>query len=141
MMELTPEQIARIETPHPRAMWGEPRQVSPRFVRKALGNGDKLVGITPVATRPEYYVIRVDSGWEVSRYAKGEMLCEHMDEIYAAIEEQFSSAHDWEDEDEPGDPNAAEYGWPALDADCGSTWFEYEMPDRDSGPEVSSISY
>ena len=37
--------------------------IKPEFIRQELGNGDLLLAVTPLNTRPNYYLIRVDSKW------------------------------------------------------------------------------
>jgi hypothetical protein len=132
MIELTPEQIAWIEAPHMRSMWGSMYRVTPKFIREALGDGGRLLGLQTLNSRPDYYVIRVDSNWQSAHSfdSKKECIADHMDEIYDAIEMACGSADDWMDEDPPTNRNAPEYDWPALDTDCGSSWFDYELPER-----------
>lgn len=53
----------------------------------------QLICVEPIMTRPNYYVVRVDSQWELSNWYEGEreQLRDHLDDIYDAIEEQFGS--------------------------------------------------
>ena len=110
---------AHIEAPHMRSMWGQPCKAEPKLVSQVFGNGQQWICLTPINTRPNYYVVRVDSSWRLSNYAEeGELLIEHLDEIYDAIEEQFGSSYD----EETGE----HHGWPALSEDSGSSWGSFD---------------
>lgn len=91
----------------------------------------QLIAITPLNTRPNYYLIRVDSGWwmdavEWRRYAgiaydvdldPEKHIAEHIDEICEGIEDEVGSKYF---EDDNGEYVLAE--WPALDDECGVSW-------------------
>ena len=74
-------------------------------------------------TRPDLYVIRVDSMVQLS-----DSKCEDsdlhirslLDEIYDAIEDGYGSSDaDEDDETEESKP------WPTLNLNAGACWFEY----------------
>lgn len=107
---LTDEEKAFLTRPHERRLWGQPHTVTPVLVSEVLGDGEKLLILSPLMTRPNYYVVQIDSSWDID----GEEFRDHLDEIYDAVEMEFGS--DAEDEDAP---------WPAL-CGGGSTWGEIE---------------
>jgi len=122
---------SKIEVPYKTRWWGQDCICDPRFVEQSLGDGDVLLGLQPLNTRPNYYVIRVDSSWHLSGCRAcadqcPDELVEHLDEIYDAIEEEYlevdsiryNNEHDLSEEEEAGSDE-----WPVLDLNCGSSWF------------------
>jgi hypothetical protein len=97
-------------------LWGQKHMIKPVFIKQALGNGDKLVAITPLNTRPNYYLIRVDSSWSV-RNSDDSNICDHIDEISEAIEEECGRKYETDDDDEE-----IVMPWPALDDEVGVSW-------------------
>ncbi len=76
---------AKVEVPYKTRMWGSDYTCDPRFVEEALGDGNVLLGLQPLNTRPNYYLIRVDSTWHLygCRVCKDECpddLVEHIEE-------------------------------------------------------------
>jgi hypothetical protein len=135
----------RIEVQESGEFWGQPYTRIPRFVESFFGDGQQLVCIQPLNTRPNLYVIRVDSIVKLrddsTSTTSDLMMHSLMDEIYNAIEDEYGSSDDEdeeneddgedEDEDEETDtPNAARAQeskpWPALNLNAGACWFEYD---------------
>lgn len=112
--------IRRLEKPYMTTFWGSRERVEPKFVRRILGNGKKLLAFTPMMTRPQYYYIRVDSHWLDMYGEEGGEIADHIDEITGAIEEEYGyyfDGHSSEYEHSDG-----EYpGWPVLWGE-GSSW-------------------
>jgi hypothetical protein len=54
---------AAIEVEETGYLWGDARKITPRLVGETFGDGRRLVFIEPTMTRPNYYIVRVDSGW------------------------------------------------------------------------------
>jgi len=106
---------ARIEQPHGRRMYGQWYEVHPRLVSEKFGDGRKLIGLAPIMTRPQYYVVRIDSRWTIDNRKPGPCLYDHLDEIYEAIEDEYGYA--FEDDEEAGEAPP----WPAL-RPGGSSW-------------------
>lgn len=98
-----------IERPEQVRFWGGEYTVMPRLCSRVFGDGRALMYLTPLNTRPNYYVLQVDSSWDLD----GDEMHDRIDDIYDALEDQFGPAYD----DEVG-----EREWPALDIDAGSTW-------------------
>lgn len=116
-MRITKKQIANLERKQAAYLWGQKHFVRPVFIRAALGDGNILLAVTPLNTRPNHYFIRVDSKWLTKDDT--ETIYDHLDEIYEAIEEQCGSKD--ADCDEDGG-NYTCNDWPALDLDCGCSW-------------------
>lgn len=121
---------AKVEVPYKTRWWGSDCTCDPRFVEAALGDGEVLLGLQPLNTRPNYYVIRVDSKWHLQGCRECENDCpdelvEHLDEIYDAIEDEYG----WKDRIDESNAELAEgeepddTDWPVLNDDCGSSWF------------------
>jgi hypothetical protein len=107
-------------------LWGQECAIAPAFVDTGRGDRRQLVWVQPIDTRPDYYVLRIDSGEDV----EGDDY--NWDEkLLCAIEEVFDSYDrynwDWDekgnwvgkypyDEDEP----PIEYKWPMLQWSGGS---------------------
>lgn len=127
----------RIEVERNIHWWGYDYKVTPRFVLETLGNGRRLLWVQPLNTRPNYYVIRVDSSWV------GDEMYEHIEEVYDAIEDQYGEKEQEreflaEDLREKGieptgentdlDGNEDRLGWPVLSLDSGCAWSDEELP-------------
>ena len=113
----------RVEKRHRTRFWGRTYMVKPRLVDEIFGDGKKLFGIEPLNSRPNYYVIRGDSKWDVSNWADGETIGQHIEEILESIEEQFGRA--WYDDDPPQRKSGRPF--PALNDDVGVGWFEVRL--------------
>lgn len=107
---------------HKTYFWGCSYIVTPRLVEWIHGDGLQLIYFMPLNTRPNYYVVRIDSKINLSNY--GEEPCfadEVLDELYLQIEEQFGASYEEWDH-----PNGRTYHrhnyWPALSEDSGSCW-------------------
>ncbi len=97
--------------------------VTPRLLNHIEGDGKLVIFVTPLATRPNRYVLRVDSKW-----AKGDLnddaWRDHMDEIYNDLKDGFGRAEE-EYEHDNGRTYHKHNPWPALHASCGSLWGIY----------------
>jgi hypothetical protein len=122
---------AKVEVSYKIHWWGSDCTCEPAFVEQALGDGNVLLGLQPLSTRPNYYVIRVDSSWHLYYCHECEGQCadelvEHIEEIYEAIEDEYGEKdrrrYFNENDLEPGEEPDPE-DWPVLDLDCGSAWF------------------
>lgn len=122
---------ARVEQPYSTRFWGGNYTITPLLVTEVFGDGKVLMGIRPLNTRPNYYVVRVDSKFAESDKnpspRESDEWFDFLDnELYDAIADQFGSA---DAEDDDGNPVRED--WPALDLDSGCGWFEYELGDDD----------
>lgn len=55
----------RFTRPHYVRFWGRDYTVTPTAAKGYLGDGRQLLWLQPLNTRPEYYLIRIDSAWKV----------------------------------------------------------------------------
>ena len=87
--------------------------------KPVFGDGKQPISFQPQDTRPEYYVVFVDSGWSLDNYHsdRGHCVCDHYDEIVTALEEEFGCCDDEGMEEE---------GWPVVHADSGAGWCELD---------------
>lgn len=127
---MTPEQIAKIEAPRTVHWWGADHEVSPRVLRRVFGDGTVVKAFIPLATRPNYYVVRVGPEWA----STDEREDDDVESVMLAIEEEYGTAdscHDCPD-DCPGGGETHNVGgsspWPALDTSCGWMFEDVEVP-------------
>lgn len=134
-----------IETPREVSFWGCKYTITPRFVTKKFGDGKKLLAVQPLNTRPNYYVIRIDSRWY--REKRDSTIIDHTDDIVEAIIDEYSEIERereylTEDLEEQGiEPdgdntdlagNEDRLGWPVWSGDSGHAWFEVDWPEAES---------
>jgi hypothetical protein len=116
------------------SFWGSEYNVKPAAARGHLGDGRTLLWFEPTDTRPDYYLVRVDSSWGEGEDWDGH---EHIDEVIDLLIDEFSERErerEYLEEDlveqgiEPtGDNtdlagNEDRLGWPVLCLDCGYSW-------------------
>lgn len=102
--------------------WGQRYRITPRLVSKILGDGKKIIHFTPLATRPDYYIIRVDSQWDLDNGGK-DSIYDHLEELYNAIEDDYGNYfEEWQHDN--GRTYIKHHDFPALNIDCGSSWGE-----------------
>jgi hypothetical protein len=88
--------------------WGYPYRIVPRLIERTFGDGSQLIAVEPLNTRPNYFMVRVDSApdWDIR---------EVLDDIIDAAEEEFGYYDDeCLSEDEKVFPIAdwsAAFGW------------------------------
>ena len=62
---LNEEQILKVLDYHTEEyvakLWGQPQKIKPCLIEQTHGDGMQLVHLTPIDTRPNYYVLRIDS--------------------------------------------------------------------------------
>lgn len=121
-----------IEVEHVCRFWGDDYNITPRLVDKILGDGKQLIQLEPLNTRPDYYVVRIDSRWNLDdddvddADADANFIIHHLGEIYNAIDEQFGAKCECED---PDDCECDEgQGFPVLSTDCGVSWGDMDWP-------------
>lgn len=122
MKRIGPKTIAHLETPYWVHFWGRRHKCKPVFIHAIFGDGGQLLAVQPLNTRPQYYLVRVDSRWHTNGYEDGEVIHDHIDDIYEAIEEQVGRGGQL-DADESPTGRARYADWPALNDDCGSCWW------------------
>ena len=85
--------------------------VQPAYVKARFGDGKRLIGLVPIMHRPNYYLVWIDSGWDID----GDEIREALDSIWNAIGDEFG----WRPYDDQG-----RYRWPEEDSSGGCSWFE-----------------
>jgi len=105
--------------------WGADHAITPRLVDEIFGDGKQLIQLEPLNTRPDYYVVRIDSKWSLENSAESDSFIEHLEEIYDAIEDQFGRWCRCEEEDCDCEEDQS---FPVLSTDCGSGWFPMDWP-------------
>lgn len=102
-------------------LWGKVYYVTPRLVTEVFGDGRQLIWLAPLATRPNWYVVRIDSRWKLSNHETGDLLHDHLDDIYNSIEAEFDVSNS-------GDVDSVTRPWPAFDHSCGCGWGAQDWP-------------
>lgn len=117
----------RIEVEETARLWGQKHTITPRLVGQIWGDGKKLIGIQPLNTRPNYYVVCGDSNWDLE---SDEFMDLAEDEIFTAIEEEYGSRdcrYCGGSFGEDGCEHCRGEDWrefPALNIDAGWCWFD-----------------
>lgn len=94
--------------------WGGVYQVAPVLINEPMGDGLHLIALQSLDTRPQYYLVRIDSSWVLG----SERFFDRLDEIYDHIEEEVGPRH-WTDDD----GKEVDDEWPAFDFGCGQAWW------------------
>lgn len=58
-------------------------------VTEVFGDGEALIWFRSFGTPDGYWLVRVDSSWDLSNWGAEPHLIDHVDDICAAIEEEF----------------------------------------------------
>jgi hypothetical protein len=110
---------------------GDSGPMTPYVCECSFGDGLKLIKIFTINQRPNYHVVRVDSGWNESNWHDGDTIGEHIDDVLTAIEEECGRAGDCLDEpcDNCGDTCckcredfSSREAFPELDGENGCSW-------------------
>lgn len=122
-LRVLPDQLLRrlIENPEKTRFWGRNYTITPRYVSGKIGDGGRLCFYTQLNTRPNYYVLRIDSRVGVRDLNEFDEICDAIDDEYGSVNFHCDTCdRDWSEgdcDDCDGDRN-----WPRLDDDCGSSW-------------------
>ncbi|HUD89957.1 hypothetical protein [Sphingobium sp.] len=121
------------EKPFLGTLWtdGDSGILTPYVCECSFGDGLKLIKIATINQRPNYHVVRVDSGWATSNWDDGETVGEHIDDILSAIEEECGPARPYCEECETSycecewpEGYSAQEAFPAIDDENGCSWSE-----------------
>jgi len=100
--------------------WGRRNRITPRLVEEVFGDGKGVYYIRELSTRPDYYIVRGDFGWDIDN-SGSDPLCDHLDDIHDAISSQFGEYVDiWEHCN--GRTYTKHRPFPALNSSCGTSW-------------------
>jgi len=118
-----------IERPEKCQFWGQLYTVTPRLISRVFGGGARLLCVTPLATRPNYFVVRVDSNTKDPRdpfpactHGSDWRRCQCqglIDEIIEAAEEEYGYFGDEDERDASGDDPRP---FPVTDWGIGVCW-------------------
>lgn len=115
---------ALIERPERCQFWGSNYVITPRLIAERFGDGKMLVCITPIMTRPDYFVARVDSSTKsvldrcIDCRARSPFGRETLLDAIADAQEEEYGYYDNEDED----GNREDRGFPWVDWSDGCSW-------------------
>lgn len=105
---------------HKTRFWGRNYIITPRLLEVVFGDGKKVIHLTPLATRPDYYVLCIDSRMETDTDDFHDLL----EWISQALEDQFGRAEEqWEHEN--GRTYRKRNYFPAFNDSCGLCWGEF----------------
>jgi hypothetical protein len=110
-----------IERPERCTFWGQPYTITPRLIAEVFGDGAHLICITPLATRPNYFVARVDSATSDVRDPSPDSSDNLLDDIICAAQEEYGYFGDSDYTDEHGDETRP---FPVTDWGIGVSWSE-----------------
>lgn len=137
--EMTDEEIARwlplVEKTRKVRFWGATYTVTPKLVPFVWGDGKQWMCLEPLNTRPNYYVLCIDSRVSLDDLDADEAGVDFHDllsDVLDAIEDAFGRADDAEAED--ADENGMR-AWPALNDSSGLSWGEHETPQTSPSSE------
>ena len=115
------ELMAIIERRQKVHFWGRDYFITPRVLPTPLGDGQRLIYFTPLNTRPNHYVVMVDSTWCPHFSADAvDTVADHCDEISEALEDYFGPAH-LDDDDTKSQP------FPYFDDSVGVCWSSCDL--------------
>lgn len=92
------------------------------------GDGRALFKLTTIHSRPQFYVIRCDSGWDWSNWSSGVNFGDAVEDICWDLEDQFGSARLDSEEDDPAIIAEGENPWPVLNDEDGTAWHRMDWP-------------
>jgi len=102
--------------PYYGSLWGQKRFVKPALIAEIQGDGLQIVRLTPLATRPQYYILRIDSKTDL------ESQDFNIEDLLVPIEEEFDNIDRYEEKpDNPHDEGIKpfRYKFPMLNTKCG----------------------
>ena len=113
---------ALIELPERCTFWGDKYVITPRLIARKFGDGKHLLCVTPMATRPNYFVVRVDSTMEYPGDPwPDDSQVSFIEDVMCAAEEEYGYHGDEEERD--GDGNETR-DFPVTDWGIGCAWGE-----------------
>jgi len=132
-----------VETPRKAELWGVEYMITPRFVGEMLGDGQRLIGFQPLNTRPNYYVVAVDSGWDLDGFEPDDW----PDWVMDAIGDEYGDRNRCDCDDEGSSREDAKHapdcwrnrGFPVLSADSGWTSWDRQWPKAFTGWDRAAL--
>lgn len=102
-----------------RTLWGSHYMVRPALVKATFGNGRKLLGLSPIMHRPNYYLVWIDDRWDLHN---GPEWIDLLDSVWDAIGEEFGTRRHRAN-------GTGRYRWPEEDAPDGCYWWTATIED------------
>jgi len=99
--------------------WGQEHDVTPAFVGEIFGDGLQVIHITPIDTRPDWYLLRIDSKTNVTDDSF------NIEPLLEAIEEEYDTVDRYEC-DWVGEEWLGKYLYPDDDED--EKWVSVDFP-------------
>lgn len=107
----------------------------PALSNRLYGDGRALLGLTTINSRPQFYVLRIDSRWAIEMDPTApddaEQLVDRIDAFAFALEEEFGRGRyddGGDDEPETARQMASRRKWPAYDDENGCSWWRMDWP-------------
>ena len=120
-----------VEKPYRSRWWGAVCTIEAKLLPGRFGDGKFLVGIEPLNTRPQFYVVRVDSKWMPTKNEnplQSDDWYEFLEiDLLPALEGYFGSV-DCEDDEGNRLGDGEDGGWPCVNLQVGCSWFPYRTP-------------
>lgn len=132
----------RFTRPRKVHFWGNEHNITPTVAKEYCGDGRQLLWFQPLNTRPDYYLIRIDSSWTVD--SSDEWYKRLDEDILEALIDEFSEkerereylAEDLRERGIEPDGwntdlagNEKRLGFPVLSLDSGYGWDSIAMFD------------
>ena len=77
-------------------LWGRKSIITPAIPEGQIGDGLQIMKFTPIDTRPNYYIIRVDSSYDIDAEDNTDM----HEEILQLLEDTFGNTNRCDDDDD-----------------------------------------
>jgi len=118
-----------IEIPETVTFWGITETITPLLVEEVFGNGKKLLVLSPLMHRPNYFIVRVDDSWDCGDMADGDEIQSHIEAIMRSCEDQYGEPYDYDDE-HGNELEEREYNpqFPRVDWGEGCCWNTCDWP-------------
>lgn len=135
--------------PEKTQLWGQELLAEKVVIDQEFGDGLKILAFSPLATRPNYYIVFIDSSWVIDG-DDDNSVSEHTDEIYEAISEEYGELCGYTLEECEAqnhgkscgfhlDSEEDEAEFPVLDDSCGSSWWLIADLNKNKYLELSNL--
>ncbi len=116
------QSLTQICKRHKTTFWGQKYFVTPALVSEIFGDGRQLIYLAPINTRPNYYVVRIDSKTSLDNWAANPFCDTILNEVLDAIEEQYGrETEEWDHDN--GRTYTRHFPFPALEWEGGEWGF------------------
>jgi hypothetical protein len=117
-------EVKRECRPRKSSLWGQPCDIAPAYVDTGRGDRKQLVYVAPIDTRPNYYVLRIDSKEDVGadNYDWDGMLLVPIEGVYDNVDryEHYWDKGRYMGKERYADEDPKEMEWPMLHWSGGS---------------------